>query len=179
MNAKQPRGQRIMSVKEISECLKIPASTIYHLAKMGKIRGVKYGKHWRFLEEDVLSYLYQHRSLRCDQTRFIERRDHPRMNTEIPASLAVLLFEKKGLEKKGMVRNISEGGLLFADPNSSAGFEAGDPVKVMFQLPGEKSQEMRLEGRIVHVLKNARIALGIKFRNISLVDQGVIRNYVG
>lgn len=47
---------KIMSVQEVSRFLKIPVSTIYDLAKNGKIKGVKFGKHWRFLEEDILSY---------------------------------------------------------------------------------------------------------------------------
>jgi len=49
-------GKRVMSVKEVSDFLKIPISTIYDLAKKGKIRGAKFGRHWRFLEEDILSY---------------------------------------------------------------------------------------------------------------------------
>ena len=49
-------GKRVMSIKEVSEFLKIPLSTIYELAYKGKLRGVKFGRHWRFLEEDILSY---------------------------------------------------------------------------------------------------------------------------
>ena len=57
MNNRDQPEQRVMTIKQVSEYLKIPASTIYELAKKGKIRGVKLGKHWRFLEEDILSYL--------------------------------------------------------------------------------------------------------------------------
>ena len=49
-------GKKIMSVKEVSDFLRIPMSTIYDLTKKGKIRAAKFGKHWRFLEEDILSY---------------------------------------------------------------------------------------------------------------------------
>lgn len=45
-----------MTVEEVSTFLRIPASTIYGLAKQGKIRGVKFGKHWRFLEDDILGF---------------------------------------------------------------------------------------------------------------------------
>ena len=40
----------------LTDLLRIPISTIYDLACRGKIRGVKFGKHWRFLEEDIWNY---------------------------------------------------------------------------------------------------------------------------
>ena len=49
-------GKRVMTVKEVSEFLRIPLSTIYDLVKQGKLRGAKFGRQWRFLEEDILSY---------------------------------------------------------------------------------------------------------------------------
>ncbi len=48
--------KKIMNIDEVGAFLRIPASTIYDLARKGKIRGVKFGKHWRFLEEDILNY---------------------------------------------------------------------------------------------------------------------------
>ncbi len=50
------KNRKIMTIEEVSAFLRIPASTIYELAKKGKIRGVKFGKHWRFLEEDILGF---------------------------------------------------------------------------------------------------------------------------
>ena len=50
-------GNRIMSIHEVSAYLKIPVSTIYYLAQRGKIKGAKFGRHWRFLEEEILNYL--------------------------------------------------------------------------------------------------------------------------
>jgi excisionase family DNA binding protein len=47
---------QILTSKEVSQLLRIPLSTVYELAKRGVIRGVKFGKHWRFLEEDILRY---------------------------------------------------------------------------------------------------------------------------
>ncbi|MCB0375762.1 MAG: helix-turn-helix domain-containing protein [Candidatus Omnitrophica bacterium] len=44
----------IMTIKELSVFLRIPVSTVYDLAQKGKIPGVKFGKHWRFLRADVL-----------------------------------------------------------------------------------------------------------------------------
>ncbi len=46
--------RKIMTVKEVSHYLKIPISTIYSLARQGRLRAVKFGKHWRFLEEDIV-----------------------------------------------------------------------------------------------------------------------------
>lgn len=50
------KRKKVMSVQEVSDFLKIPMSTIYDLAKKGKIPGVKFGRHWRFLEEDILNH---------------------------------------------------------------------------------------------------------------------------
>lgn len=47
--------KKVLSVKEVSELLRIPVSTIYDLAKKGKLPGTKFGRHWRFLEDDILS----------------------------------------------------------------------------------------------------------------------------
>ena len=53
----EPKNEKkIMSIKEVSDFLKIPLSTIYELAQKGKLRGVKFGRHWRFLEDDILNY---------------------------------------------------------------------------------------------------------------------------
>lgn len=57
--AEQGNGKKVMSVKEVSEFLRIPVSTIYDLAKAGKIQGAKFGRHWRFLEEDILNYFHK------------------------------------------------------------------------------------------------------------------------
>ena len=43
----------ILNIKEVSNYLKIPVSTIYKLAQDGKVPAVKVGKHWRFLKRDL------------------------------------------------------------------------------------------------------------------------------
>ena len=55
-NIPMEKEKKVLTIYEVSELLRIPASTIYDLAKKGRIRGVKFGKHWRFLEEDILGY---------------------------------------------------------------------------------------------------------------------------
>ena len=56
MNMSEQEKNNIMTIREVSQYLRIPVSTIYHLAKKGKIPGVKFGRHWRFLEGDILNY---------------------------------------------------------------------------------------------------------------------------
>jgi len=43
----------ILNIKEVSDYLKIPVSTVYKLAQDGKLPAVKVGKHWRFLKRDL------------------------------------------------------------------------------------------------------------------------------
>ncbi len=43
----------ILNIREVSSYLKIPVSTVYKLAQIGKVPAVKVGKHWRFLKRDI------------------------------------------------------------------------------------------------------------------------------
>jgi excisionase family DNA binding protein len=47
----------VLTIAELSEYLKIPRSTLYRLAKEGKIPGQKIGKHWRFLKSRIDRWL--------------------------------------------------------------------------------------------------------------------------
>jgi excisionase family DNA binding protein len=38
----------VMTLKELSVYLKIPASSLYKVVREGSIPGLKIGKHWRF-----------------------------------------------------------------------------------------------------------------------------------
>lgn len=53
----EPQTNKIMNIQEVSAYLRIPVSTIYYLAQKGKIKGAKFGRHWRFLEDEILDYL--------------------------------------------------------------------------------------------------------------------------
>ena len=55
--AEQVKTNRVMTIGEVSEYLRIPISTVYSLAQKGKLKGVKAGRHWRFLEEEIVNYL--------------------------------------------------------------------------------------------------------------------------
>jgi excisionase family DNA binding protein len=56
----------ILNIKEVSDYLKIPVSTVYKLAQDGKVPAVKVGKHWRFLRRD-LELLFVQRKDDCLQ----------------------------------------------------------------------------------------------------------------
>ncbi len=43
----------ILTVKELSEYLKISENTIYRLVNEGKIPGHKFGDSWRFHKEEI------------------------------------------------------------------------------------------------------------------------------
>ena len=43
----------IMTIGELALYLKLSRSTLYHLARAGKVPGVKVGRHWRFHREAI------------------------------------------------------------------------------------------------------------------------------
>jgi excisionase family DNA binding protein len=47
----------VLKIEEISKWLRIPKSTIYKLCLEGQIPGKKIGRHWRFIREDIESWL--------------------------------------------------------------------------------------------------------------------------
>ena len=47
----------VMTGREVSKYLKIPISTLYDQTKKGKIRGIKIGKHWRYVLQDIHDFL--------------------------------------------------------------------------------------------------------------------------
>lgn len=50
-------NEEIMTVKELSSYLKINEKTIYKLAKLGKLPGIKIGGMWRFKKETVDNWI--------------------------------------------------------------------------------------------------------------------------
>lgn len=54
MSDKKPNEFKVMDIRELSEFLRIPVSSLYFLTKTGKIPAAKVGKHWRYLESDIL-----------------------------------------------------------------------------------------------------------------------------
>jgi len=54
----------ILNIKEVSEYLKIPVSTLYKLIQNGTVPAVKLGKHWRFMKKDLDNLFNQKLSLK-------------------------------------------------------------------------------------------------------------------
>ena len=54
-----PHPSRVLTIQEVSAYLRIPLSTLYSLAQKGKIPATKFGKHWRFLEADVVNFFHR------------------------------------------------------------------------------------------------------------------------
>ena len=48
----------LLTLSEVSNFLKVPKSTIYKLARERRLPGHKVGKHWRYLEADIVAYFY-------------------------------------------------------------------------------------------------------------------------
>ena len=42
------RNERVLTIDELAEYLKISKSTLYKLVQEGKVPGQKVGRHWRF-----------------------------------------------------------------------------------------------------------------------------------
>ena len=58
INQQGNEKRRVMTIQEVSTFLRLPLSTVYLLAKKGKLKGGKFGKHWRFDEQNILDYLH-------------------------------------------------------------------------------------------------------------------------
>ena len=52
----------VLTVGEAAEYLRIPKSSLYKLAKEGKIPCQKVGRHWRFRKEAIDSWLSNSRT---------------------------------------------------------------------------------------------------------------------
>ena len=44
---------KVLTIQELAEYLKLSLSSTYKLAQAGKIRGQKVGKHWRFHRDEI------------------------------------------------------------------------------------------------------------------------------
>lgn len=175
-----------MTVQEVSTYLKIPISTLYDLTRKGKLRGVKVGRQWRYLERDIVNFLHGIPQS-SGNPAISDRRQNPRTRTNVPAKIASLFMETGNSPEEGILRNLSEGGALFEDHNGQDAqgknhnnheFEVGDPVRLTFEIPGNGSV-LTIEGRVVHQSANSPIKLGIKFRKVPEDKQRILRDYVG
>jgi excisionase family DNA binding protein len=54
----QERGGRLLTVAEVAELLRINKSTVYRMAKQGRLPATRVGRQWRF-RESVLQGLLE------------------------------------------------------------------------------------------------------------------------
>ncbi len=47
----------LLTLAEVARFLKVPKSTIYKLAREQRIPGHRVGKHWRFVKEEIESWM--------------------------------------------------------------------------------------------------------------------------
>ncbi len=49
--------EKLYTVNELTEILRVSQRTIYRYLKSGELKGVKVGSEWRFKESDLKKYL--------------------------------------------------------------------------------------------------------------------------
>jgi len=52
----------VLTIDQLAEYLKLPKSTLYHLARRGDVPGQKIGRHWRFHKTAIDKWLSQNRN---------------------------------------------------------------------------------------------------------------------
>lgn len=57
MNMPTDRPKKVLGIKGLSKYINVPKSTLYKLAREGKLPGQKVGKHWRFRQETINKWL--------------------------------------------------------------------------------------------------------------------------
>ena len=178
---RKKNAEKVMTVQEVSAYLKIPISTLYDLTRKGKLRGVKVGRQWRYLERDIVNFLNGIPNSSVNPHAH-DRRQSSRIRTNIHGNLMNVFMETPSSSKEGVLRNLSKGGALFEDhnggdsPGKDPGLEVGDPVKLTFEIPGN-GPALTIEGWIVHQSANSPLRLGIKFRKIPEDKQRILREY--
>jgi excisionase family DNA binding protein len=50
-------SNEILTVGEAAELLRIPRSTVYKLAQLGRIPAQKVGRHWRFHRDTLVDWI--------------------------------------------------------------------------------------------------------------------------
>lgn len=49
--------QEILNIEQLAPFLTVPKSTVYKLARDGRVPGHKVGRHWRFSREAILRWM--------------------------------------------------------------------------------------------------------------------------
>lgn len=171
-------NEKFMTAYEVRKFLRIPLSTLYDLTRSGRIKAIKIGRHWRYLRDDIERYLISGANY-SGKERFLEdpeRRNYPRINCSISASLFVSISDIKDIKMDGNILNIGEGGVFVKDCNNLGLFseiKSDDPITAGFSL---EKRMIYASGRVVRRQDNGIV---IKFRKMSEDVRKIITEYVG
>ena len=68
-NGEMRRMDRLMTLEEVAEYLRLSKDTIYRMAHAGTIPASKVGNQWRFRKEDVDRWIERHKNVRRKSSR--------------------------------------------------------------------------------------------------------------
>ena len=52
-----PTPAQVLTIEEAAEFLRIPVSSMYRLAQLGKVPATKVGRHWRFYRPALVDWI--------------------------------------------------------------------------------------------------------------------------
>lgn len=59
--------EKLMTLEEVAEYLRLSKDTVYCMANTGKLPGSKVGNQWRFRKEDVDRWFEKNKNIRRDE----------------------------------------------------------------------------------------------------------------
>jgi excisionase family DNA binding protein len=160
----------LLTAHEVSQMLRIPLSTVYHLTSVGKLQAVRIGKHWRYHRSDVEKFLFGDQNIIVG-AQFIapngqdkgvmnpapthnkhsndsyQKRKSPRLNTHLPCTFEIIIPGWKKITGVAAIRKISEEGVYLrkievVSRNSAVG---ADPSCVIPAEAGIQNLDPRLK----------------------------------
>lgn len=169
-----------LTAKDASDRLGIPLSTLYRLSNQGSIKSMHIGGRWYYPKDEIEKYLSCEQSIQSYSTRdrdLPERRSYPRINCQTECDYSIDLPENYKVFK-GIIRNISGGGLLLYDKYNIDNVKVDDPIKLELRLnlDGNNETLIQSKGRIVRKANNG---CGVKFRDLNKESQNLIKQFVG
>lgn len=173
------KSDSIMNVNEVSLYLRIPCKTVYRLAKQGKIKGVKLGKHWRFLKEDIYYYLRygRNKSTLLLPHKLVERRAYPRINCNFPCQYTINLLPFRNISSEGIVKDLCAEGIFLIGQNEDINkIEINDPIDLQFFLFLNNDQKVNVKAKC-KVLRKTQDGFGVRFKEIENGIQNIIMEY--
>ncbi|WP_457622408.1 flagellar brake protein [Persephonella sp.] len=113
----------------------------------------------------------------------IQRREHARVDVEIPAVVEKVEILPNEIEKvrriEGIIADISVGGARFcisADRRAEANLNINNDIKLIFTIDGKK---LELESVVVNIYeRKTTVCYGIKFRKINKYEENILSDFI-